>query len=196
MGQEDLSAAQAKDHLQMVDRILSRTEAANGVSGWPFVVWGAYGAASNGVAQLAAGGSHISGNVWLAGEVLVVVAISLFFIIQGVSGMRNRERLGLIDRHIGTIFMIGWVVAWVTTLMAGNIFGNWALSAIWSLIYGITMMSCAAMLRSKVMFGGGVILIASIVLANYSYHLAGCFLGLGFLVGMGGTGLLLLTGRR
>jgi small-conductance mechanosensitive channel len=189
----DLDVVQAEDHLQMVDRILARVDEPVSVSGWPFLIWGVYGAVVNIVVQLVVFENHTSSLFWIVAGALVIAVTFMVFFLRSI---RNRERRGLLDQHIGNLFMVAWIVALIAMLLGDHIFTNWAQAAIWSLIYGLTMLYCASLVRSRVVFIGGAILIASIVAANYSPAYVGYILAGGNLCGMAATGIVLMTARR
>jgi hypothetical protein len=189
----DLDVVQAEDHLQMVDRILARVDEPLSVNGWPFLIWGVNGAVVNIVVQLVVFEHHASSLFGIVGVALAIAVILMVFLLRSI---RTRGRRGLLDRHIGKLFLVASVVALIATLLGDHIFTNWAQAAIWSLIYGVTMMCCASLVRSRVVFVGGAILIASIVAANYSPHYVGYILAFGNLSGMAAAGIVLIAARR
>jgi hypothetical protein len=188
-----VDAVDAEDHLRMVDRILSRVDDPVSVSGWPFLIWGAYGAVVNVVVQLVLFEHRTAALFGIVGGALAIAVASMIVFLRRI---RNRTRRRLLDRHINNLFMIAGAIALITMLLGDHIFTNWAQAAIWSLIFGLTMTYYALLARSRVIFIGGAIMIASIVAANYSPHDVGYILAVGDLTGMAGAGIVLMTARR
>lgn len=195
MAEENLSAADARDHLQMVDRILSRTEETVQISGLPFLVWGIYGSVENLGAQLVPASGPIA-TWWNVASIVLLAAILLVFVSLGRRNMRSADRVGVLDRHVYNLFLIAFAVAMLTMLLGSHIFANWAQSAVWSLMFGITMMYCAVLVRSRVILAGGSVLIASIFVANFLPLSVGYVLACGDLFGMAAAGIILMMGRR
>ncbi len=187
-----MDAVEAQDHLQMVDRILSRVDQPTCLNGAPYIIWGAVGGGTDIVSQLIVIQHGTPSLLWVAlALILVATAFMIYFGVR----MSRRERRGLLDRHIGMVFMISWAVSLVVMLCANRIFADWAQAAIWSLMFGAAMMYSGSLARSRVSFAGGALLIASIVIANFAPHYAGYVLAAGFIVGMGGAGLTLALAR-
>ena len=187
-----MDASLAQDHLQMVDRILSRAEQKPYVSGSPFVVWGIVGASFNIVTQLIVLQHGSPSMVWIS---IALLAAALVYMVFFGLGVAKRERHGLLDRHVGNLFMIAWIVALFVMALGGHIFADWAAAALWSLMFGAAMMNCASLAGSRTIFAGGIIMILSIVAANFYTHYAGYILAAGDVIGMGGTGLALILAR-
>ena len=189
---DDLDAVQAQDHLQMVDRILSRVDEPASLSGSPFIIWGVVGAAMNAVVQLVII-QHGDPSLFWISTVLLVMALTfmVYFSLQ----LRKKERRGLLDRHVGNVFMIAWIVALFTMIAGSHIFVEWAQAAIWSVMFGAAMMNAASLARSRIVFIGGCMLILSIAGANLWLRDAGYILAAGDLIGMCGAGIALSLAR-
>ena len=108
----------------------------------------------------------------------------------------SADRQTLLDRQIFVAFTIAWIVALVVQLGAFQIFTQWAQAAIWSVMEGAAMLSVGVLARNRPVLGGGVILLLSVVAANFAVGIPGFLLAIGDLIGMAGAGVLLYAGRR
>jgi hypothetical protein len=184
---------QAADHLAMVDRILARADEPVTVSGWPFVIWGAFGALADVFAQLVMVEQRPASLLWIPAAALAIVVGYMAFFVRGT---RNRERSGHLDRYVNGLFALAGAVALVATLLGEQLFAGWAQAAVWSLVFGLTMMSCALLVRDRVLFAGGAVLIFALVAANLAPASVGYVLAAGSLAGMAGAGVVLISRRR
>ncbi|MDP9018987.1 MAG: hypothetical protein M3N19_11805 [Candidatus Eremiobacteraeota bacterium] len=193
MSDDQMDSSAARDHLQMVDRILAQADDTARLSGAPFIVWGIAGGALNVVVQLVNVEQRSPNLLWISASLLVLA--TAFMIWFGINE-KKQERRGLLDRHIGNLFMIAWIVALISMSFGSHIFPAWAQAAIWSLMFGAAMLNAALLARSPIAFAGGAILIASILVANMSLPYAGYILAAGDFIGMAGAGLALTIARR
>ena len=192
MSERDLGPDEARDHLAMVDRILSRAEEAPCLGGTPFIIWGVVGGGIDIVAQLVIFRHAPESLMWISMSLLLAaVAFMIYYSVQ----VSRQERRGLLDRHIGNIFMISWIVALASVYLAPHIFRYWAQGGVWSLMFGAAMMYAGTLARSRISFAGGIVLILSIIAANYALDFEGFVLAAGFFVGMTGAGIALALAR-
>ena len=192
MTDQPMDAAQAQDHLQMVDRILSRVDEPICLDGGPYIVWGVVGGGTDIVTQTIVSHNGAPSLLWIS-LTLMVLAVS-FMVYYGIR-LSRKERRGLLGRHIGTVFMISWLVSLIVMIFAPRIFSDWAQAALWNVMFGAGMMYVGSLARSRVSFGGGVIVVAAILVANLFTPYAGYVLAAGFIVGMGGAGVVLTLAR-
>ncbi|MBC5814957.1 MAG: hypothetical protein GIW97_00305 [Candidatus Eremiobacteraeota bacterium] len=179
---------EARDHLAMVDRILSRIDEPVCLGGLPYIVWGVVGGSTDFVTQVVVVQHGAPSLLWVS--LTLMLAAVAFMIYYGMR-LSRKERRGLLGRHIGNVFMISWITSLVMMLLASHIFSYWAQGAIWSLMFGAAMMYVGTLARSRISFAGGILLLLSIIAANYSYQYAGYVLAAGFIIGMGGAGVAL-----
>lgn len=191
MNERDLDREQAADHLQMVDRILSRADDRVSLSGSPFIIWGFVAAVMNlGIQMFTQRGS--ASLLWIS---VALLLMALSYMVYFTMVMRKQERRGLLDRHIGNVFLIAWIVALFVTTFANHLIAGWTQAAVWSMMFGAAMMYCASLARSAVVFAGGVVMILSIVVANYFLHDVGYIIAAGDIIGMCGAGFALMLAR-
>lgn len=187
-----MGALEAQDHLQMVDRILSRAEEPACLNGGPFIIWGVVGAAMDLAVQVVFLQKGPPSLFWLPA---ILVACAIVFMVFFAARMAKRGRRGVLDRHIGNVFVIAWIVALIVMLLGAHIFTEWAQGAVWSLMFGSAMLFCGLLTRSRISFTGGAAVILSIIAANFAYPYAGYILAAGFLIGMSGAGVALTLAR-
>jgi len=188
-----MDAPEAREQIDILDRILSRAELPVKLSPFPFVVWGIAAAIMNCVVQLVVSEKSPPALLFVAAAALATAVISMILWVRQLQGADRRT---LIDRQMAIAFNLAWIVALIAQAGAFHIFSQWAQAAIWSVMYGGALLFAGALVRSRIVFGGGVILLASVVAANFALGIAGFVLALGDLLGMAGAGVLLYTGRR
>lgn len=188
-----MESFEAREHLDIVERILTRTEQPCDVSPFPFVVWGLAAAVMNVVVQLVVSQKAPAALLSVAAAALLAAVILMIFWVRRLQGA---ERRTLLDRQIGIAFNIAWIVALVAQMGAFNIFAQWAQAAIWSVMYGAALIFAGTLVRNRVVLAGGIVLLVSIVAANFAMAYAGYVLALGDLVGMAGAGAMLYAARR
>lgn len=189
-----MNASEARDHLEMVDRILARADEPCGLSPYPFLIWGVAGASMNVVAQLV----YIEhATQWLlalfAPILIVAIGLMIWWAVRLPAVERQR---GLIDRHVFSVFNLAWIVALVVQVGAERIFPTWAQAALYLLMYGFAMVSVGLIARSRPVLIGGSVMLAAIVVANFVPDYTGYVLALGDLFGMAGAGIVLWLQRN
>ncbi|GAC1503618.1 MAG: hypothetical protein NVS1B14_09110 [Vulcanimicrobiaceae bacterium] len=191
---QDLHVLQARDHLEMVDRILARAdETKNCVPYQPFLIWGVAAAVINLVNELVYV-QHVSDRLFFLAGAAIVVALLLTMVY--VRQLQGQERRSLIGRQVYYAFNIAWILAAACDLLAFRIFPQWGQAAIWSVMYGAAMLFAGTLVRSRVLLAGGIVLIASIAAANFAVGFAGYILAAGDLIGLAGAGLVLYASQR
>ena len=188
-----MNVSEARDPLEMVDRILSRAEEPCALSPYPFLIWGVAGALLNVVVQLV----YIQhATQWLLALFAPILVVAIGLMIWWAMRLRAMERQrGLIDRHVLYLFNLAWIVALVVQLGAERIFPTWGQAALYLLVYGFAMASVGLIARIRPLLIGGFVMLASIVVANFTPPYTGYVLALGDLIGMAGAGVVLWLQR-
>lgn len=183
----------ARDHLQMVDRIMAGADRNVRLLPAPFIAFGIAGGIADLSADLVSRGAAGAPLIWFSVAVwIVAVAISIY---AGVRLRRTKQRFSILDGQLFALFNVIWIVTLTVAFGAGHIFTQWAAGAIWSFAYGIALIFVGTQ-GNRVTFAGGVILIASIVAANFFYDYAGYIFAAGMWIGMAGTGVALYATQR
>jgi hypothetical protein len=173
----------------MVDRILTRSERSLRVGGEFFIVWGIFSAAVTLTAQLVVDRRIASGSLWVL-PALLAVAIVVSAIRGGQLGKR-KDGLSLIQREFFSVLWISLGLAAFTDVAAYRIFSTWASSAIWTVAAAIVLFFIAAHGNRKAL-ACGIIMLGSLVAANFMPSYTGYALAAGMLFGYAGFGLISL----
>ncbi|HET9392099.1 MAG TPA: hypothetical protein VFO29_01065 [Candidatus Rubrimentiphilum sp.] len=189
---ESLTASQAREHIEMVDHILARTERSLQVGGEFFVVWGLFSAGVTLMAQLVADRRLPQSSLWVL-PVLLAVAIAISVIRGGQLG-RRKDGLSLIQREYFAVLWISLGAAMFTDIAGYRIFTTWASSAIWTVAAAIVLLFIATHGNRRAL-AGGIILLLSLAAANFMPAYTGYALSAGMLFGYAGFGLVSLTAR-
>jgi hypothetical protein len=189
-----MDAHEAREHLEMVDRILARAEEepVRVIPGL-IIVWGFAAAAIDVGQQLVI--SRIAGNLgaWLT--VAALTAGILYSIAVSVSIARNRcfERVSLTEMRMGRVMGAVWFTVFVAALAQPHVFAGWGGAAVWSMGSAIMMLMCGFSGDRRGLIGG-LILLASVLAANYLVpQTPGYVLAAGFILGYAIPGFLFLS---
>lgn len=189
---ESLSPAQARDHIEMVDRILTRSERSLRIGGELFLVWGVWGAAVTLVFQL------INARVVPAGALAVLpvlLAATVIFSWVRVRQLRkHRDGISLLQRDFLSVLCISWGVTFVAVLLGYRLFSGFASSAIWN-VAGAILLFFIASHGNRPALAGGLVMLGSIAVANFMPLYPGYALAGGMLLGYAGFGLVSLASR-
>lgn len=183
-----MDAEQAREHLEMVDRILRQAdERRYRPMGALYVAWGLGAALVEIAEQVARGGSPagplaIAGGIILFGSLLYTIAVS-------VLARRNASRIPASELRMGKVMGAVWLCIFVAALCQPHMFAGWAAAAIWNLGAAISMLVIGFFGDRRALFGA-IVLLASILVANYWFVYPGFVLAGGFLVGYVAIGIL------
>ena len=189
---ESLTASQAREHIEMVDHILARTERSLCVGGEFFIVWGLFSAAVTLMAQLVVDRRIPQSSLWVL-PVLLAAAI----VISAVRGRqlgKRKDGLSLIQREFFAVLWISLGAAMFTDIAGYKIFTTWASSAIWTVAAAIVLFFIATHGNRRAL-AGGIILLGSLAAANFMPAYTGYALSAGMLFGYAGFGLVSLIAR-
>ncbi len=180
-----MNTLEANEHLEMVDRILSHAVGTPRPSGALFIVWGVAGAIGTVLIQLVNAGRIAPSWMWLAGAVAVAaIAYTIFWVRR----CRGRGRLSVVDAAFVRVLYVALLAAFVGSDGAFNIFTGWGAGAIWSVCLAIPLLF-VGWLGNRSATIGGAILLASVVVANFTPHAVGYVLAAGWILGYAGAGL-------
>ncbi len=189
---ETLSTSQARDHIEMVDRILTRSERSLRVGGEFFLAWGLFSAAVTLTSQLVLDRRIPANSLW-ALPVLLAAAI-VFSVIRGRQLGKHCEGLSLIQREFFAVLWISLGIAMFTDIVGYRIFTTWASSAIWTVAAAVVLFFIAAHGNRRAL-ACGIVLLGSLAAANFMPAFTGYALAAGMLFGYAGFGLISLIAR-
>jgi len=187
-----MDAREARDHLEMVDRILTQAQEGRPVRpyAWPFIILGTAAAMLLAGQQLAVDGHGVV-LIWAGGILMVGGYASL--IAARITLNRNSGRVSVAEARRGEASSAVWTAVFIAAFAQPFIFTHWASGAIWNL-GGAIQMLIFGFGGDRRALAGGLILAASMPAANWSpqpgYVLAG-----GFILGYVVPGILRLLDR-
>lgn len=188
-----MDANEAREHLQMVDRILTRadSEPIRYVPGL-IIAWGIAAALMCFGSQLAV--SHIGGATggWLS--IGAFIAGMLYSVTASVILWRRDcfDRVSTIEKRMGRAMGAVWFTVVIAALSQPHVFAGWGGAAVWSMGAAI-MMLMSGFCGDKRGLAGGLILLASVLAANYAFpQTPGYALAGGFIFGYAIPGVLFL----
>jgi len=189
---ESLTATEAREHIEMVDHILARTERTLHVGGEFFIVWGLLSAAVTLMAQLVVERRIPQSSLWVL-PVLLAAAIAISA-IRGRQLAKCKDGLSLIQREFFAVLWISLGAAMFTDIAGYRIFATWASSAIWTVAAAIVLLFIATHGNRRAL-AGAIVLLASMAAANFMPAFAGYALSAGMVFGYAGFGVVSLMAR-
>jgi len=190
---QPIGASEARDHIEMVDRILAESHQRLCAGGEYFVVWGAGAALVTITFELIHGGRIPAAAVWMVPVVLALCA--LFSILRARSTRRVLARSSLVQREFFNVLWLTVGLAFVVNVAAFRLFPGIASAAIWSVAEAIVLLYIGMHGNRRAQLAG-VVVVASLVAANFApAGIAGYVLAAGMLAGYGGFGLSELLAR-
>jgi hypothetical protein len=190
---ERIDAAQARDHVEMIDRILAEVQPRLCSGGEYFVVWGMASAAITVVSFLVSQGRAPAAALWLIPGVLVGSII--FSVLRGRSTQRALSRNSLVQREFFNVLWVTLGVAFVVDIAVFRIFPGIAGAAIWSVAEAIVLLYIGMHGNRRAQVAG-ILVVASLVAANFVLPaLTAYVLAAGMLLGYGGFGASELLAR-
>jgi hypothetical protein len=178
---------EAREHLEMVDRILSRAEPAKNYRPWTWaiIIVGIAAALIQAGGQAAVNGHGYA--VEIAGAVLMGCGY-IYMAWVSYGARRNVERMSTSEARIGKACSAVWVAVVIAFFAQPHIWSMWAAGAIWNLGGAIQMLMFGFFGDRRALIGG-LLLAISIVAANY-VSAPGYALAAGFVLGYVVPGVL------
>jgi hypothetical protein len=189
---ESLTASQAREHIEMVDKILTRSERSLRVGGEFFLVWGLWATAVTLVFQLTSS-RIVTANAFAVLPVLLV-AVVIFSIVRGRQLGKRRDGVSLLQREFFAVLSISLGVTFVAVTIGYRLFPGMASSAIWNVAAAIVLVYIASHGNRRALICG-IIMLGSIAAANFMPLYTGYLLAAGMLFGYAGFGLVSLIAR-
>jgi hypothetical protein len=190
---ERIDTAQARDHIEMVERILAESHPRLCAGGEFFVVWGLVSAYITVVLQLVNTGRLAPAATW---SVLVVVVGAASFSVARSRALRGKfGRTSLVQREFFNVLWLTVGIAFVVNVAAFRIFVGLAAAAIWSVAEAIVLLYIGMHGNRRAQIAG-LLVVVSIVIANFvAPPLSAYVLAAGMLVGYTGFGMSELLAR-
>jgi hypothetical protein len=184
---EDIDAVQARDHIEMVKRIIEESQQRLCAGGEFFLVWGVFSAFVTILAHLVGDGRLPPSALW-AGFVALVACVA-FSVVRGRALRSVEVRRSLLQREFFNVLWLTIGLAAVVDVAAFNIFPGLASAAIWSYAEAVVLFYIGLHGNRRAQICG-IVVVVSLVAANFiTRDLAAYVLAAGMLAGYGGFGL-------
>ncbi len=190
---EPIDASQARDHIEMVDRILSQSQQRLCAGGEYFVVWGLFSGFVTALWQLIDNQVVPATALWFSGAALA--AAVAFSIVRSRYYSERSQRLSLLEREYFNVLWLTLGLAFIANVAAFNIFSGWAQAAIWTFAESIVLFFIGLHGNRRALIGG-IVMVVSLVAANFaSPTVAGYALAAGMVAGYAGFGIADMLAR-
>ena len=190
---ERIDPAQARDHIEMVDRILAESHQRLCAGGEYFVIWGIGSAYVTVLFQLVDQGIVTAGALWSVP--IVLGACAAFSIVRGRLTRRVLQRSSLVQREFFNVLWLTLGLAFVVDVAGFRIFTGIAGAAIWSVAEAIVLLYIGMHGNRRAQVAG-LLVVVSLIVANFAPpSVAGYVLAAGMLVGYAGFGASELLAR-
>jgi hypothetical protein len=185
MNVERIDAARARDHIEMVERILAEAQPRLCSGGEYFVVWGIASAYVTLFVHLTNAGLVPGAAIW--STPLVLAAAILFSILRGWRTRSASVRTSLLQREFFNVLWLTLGLAFVCNIAIYRIFNGIAGAA-------VLYIGMHGNRRAQV---AGILVVASLIVANFAAPgMAAYILAGGMLAGYGGFGVSELLARE
>jgi hypothetical protein len=183
---------EAREHLEMVDRILERAESPRTFRPYApaLIAIGVAAALLTGGAQLGLDGHGYAAV--RAGSVVMLLGYA-YLIWGSFAARRSAERVSASEARWGKTCAAVWLAVFIAAFAQPHLFTNWAGAAIWSLGAAIQML-LIGFFGDRRALAGGLILALSMPAANWAPK-PGYVLAAGFILGYVIPGILKLFDR-
>lgn len=184
---ERIDAAQAREHIEMVDRILAESQPRLCAGGDFFVVWGVASAYITILFHLVDIGLVAAAALWSVPIVLAVCA--LYSVLRARSLRGTIARTSLVQREFFNVLWITLGLAFIANVAAFRIFNGIAQAAIWSVAEAIVLLYIGMHGNRRAQIAG-LLVVGSLVAANFvAPDRTAYVLAAGMLVGYAGFGI-------
>jgi hypothetical protein len=188
-----METTEAREHLDLVDRVLAESNRRVCIAGEFFVVWGIVGAAFDLCFQLVLFSGFAASLLWV--PAVLTVATIVFSVVRGRSLAARGVSLSLVQREYFNVMWIAFGLAAVVDCIAWRLFAGWGSAVIWSVAAAIVLLYIGVHQNRRAMIAG-VISIVSIAVANFTPSVTGYLLAAGMLIGYAGFGVVEMLGRE
>lgn len=189
-----MNPSEAREHLEMAERIVaaSTRELSMRYAAPLFIVWGIASGSVDLIFELQAHALVPPAATFVSfGLLCAAVVVS---VIYGRRAKRCGPGLTFLQREFLNVLWIAMGVSFVTNVGGWNIFPLFALGAIWTVSASIVLLYIG-MHENRRALVGGVVLLVSLVVANFMPSVVGYVLAAGFYLGYAGFGVAELLAR-
>jgi len=181
-----MDASEARDHVEMIERIIAASSRKLEAGGDIFFVWGVVSGTMNVLSQLVLNARLPLSTLWFS---LALVIVAVIYTSVRVGQYRARgDCMSLLQREFLNVLWLALGLAFVINAIGFNIFTQWAQAAIWSVMATLVLFYIGMHGNRRAILGG-IILIVSVAAANFMSQYAGYILAAGMYLGYAGFGL-------
>lgn len=175
-----MEPTEAREHLELADRVLARSDRRVYTHGEFFVAWGIVGVVSDIIWQLLVDRIIDERWLWLFG--ITVVGAIVFSIIRGRALRADSEYMPRAQQEYLNVLWLAFGVTAIAQVAAYPLFRNWASSGLWTVAAAIAT-GYVGLHGDRRGLIAAFVLLASLVWAAYAQHVAGYILAGGFAIG-------------
>jgi hypothetical protein len=184
---EQLNVAQARDHIEMVQRIIEESQQRLCAGGEFFVVWGLFSGLVTVLGHLVGSRVLPAATLWVA--LIALIGCVAFSIVRGRALNRLQVRKSLLQREFFNVLWLTIGLAFVVDVAAFNVFAGLASAAIWSFAEAIVLFYIGLHGNRHAQICG-IVVVVSLVAANFvEAQLSAYVLAAGMIGGYCGFGV-------
>lgn len=188
-----MDVSEARDHLEMVEKIIAASSTKLEAGGEFFVIWGVAGAAFDGINYLVGSGRLAPGYQWCYFVILgLAVALTM---LRSRAYRKTASRMSLLQREYLNMLWLTIAMAFLMSLLGGHLLGNLGIMATWNVVEAIVLFYIGMHGNRRATIGA-IVLLISIALANFIPEYDKLWLAAGVLFGYGGFGVADLLARE
>jgi len=178
-----MDPSEAREHLDLVDRILTEADRSMGVIGDVFLVWGVVGAAIDLAFQLALSG-------WWQWLTLALIPIAITYtVVRAIQVKNASDRLTTAGREYLNVVWVVFGLTAVAQTAGYHLFPGWSAAALWTLAAAIVTFY-VGMHGNRAGMVAGFVLLASMIAASFVPAYCGWILAAGMSLGYAGFGVV------
>lgn len=188
-----MDGSEAREHLELVDRIIAASSRRLEVGGEFFVAWGVAGAILDVIFTLVMTGRVPVQYEWAAAAVLVLAVA--YTVVRAEHYKKCDDAKSLLQRDYLHILWIAVGLAVFTNVLGSSLVGGNGQLAIWNIVESIVLLYIGVQ-GNRAARVCAAILLVSIAVANFAPAYAGYVLAAGVVCGYGGFGVASLLSRE
>lgn len=188
-----MNPSEARDHIEMVERIIATSSRKLEAGGEFFVAWGVASAGMGLIATLVAESLLPPPAIWIGASLLLAAVVFTFFRVRFYR--ECGAGMSLLQREYLNVLWLAVSLAFLMNIVGFNLFPGMGQLAIWNVAEALVLFYIGMHGNRRAQIGG-IILVASIVAANFVSQYSGYILAAGVLLGYAGFGVADLLARE
>jgi hypothetical protein len=190
-----MDASEARDHIEMVERIIAQSSQRLRAGGEFFLVWGVLGAALDSLITAAVASQIPDIAFYITYPALIVLGIA-FSVVRSRYYHQCGDHMSLLQREYLNVLWLTIALATIAMFTMFNLFHSFtAEMALWSFAETIVLFYVGMHGNRRAQIGG-IAILASLIVANFVPAYVGWILAAGVLIGYAGFGAAELIARE